>query len=32
MPHPPQLRKKNGYWMTRAGATEAYFGKVAALL
>lgn len=25
----PKLRKKNGYWMTKAGGTETYFGKVA---
>lgn len=24
-----KLRKKNGYWMTKAGGTETYFGKVA---
>jgi integrase len=23
-----KLRKKNGYWMTKAGGTESYFGKV----
>jgi integrase len=23
-----KLRKKNGYWMTKAGGTETYFGKV----
>ena len=28
-PVPPKLRKKNGYWMTKAGGTETYFGKVA---
>jgi len=27
----PKLRKKNGYWMTKAGGTETYFGKVAIL-
>jgi integrase len=31
MARPPKLRKKNGYWMTKAGGTETYFGKVAAL-
>jgi len=25
----PQLSKKNSYWMTKAGGTETYFGKVA---
>jgi integrase len=29
MARPPKLRKKNGYWMTKAGGTETYFGKVA---
>ena len=29
MPRPAKLRKKNGYWMTKAGGTEKYFGKVA---
>jgi hypothetical protein len=29
MARPAKLRKKNGYWMTKAGGTEAYFGKVA---
>src|SRR5580704_11297356 len=29
MPRPPKLRKKNGYWMTKAGGSETYFGKVA---
>jgi integrase len=28
MARPPKLRKKNGYWMTKAGGTETYFGKV----
>ncbi len=28
MPRQPKLRKKNGYWMTKAGGTETYFGKV----
>jgi hypothetical protein len=28
MARPPKLRKKNGYWMTKAGVTETYFGKV----
>src|ERR1700736_4741461 len=23
-----KLRKKNGYWMTKAGGSEIYFGKV----
>src|SRR5262245_60162436 len=27
----PKLRKKNGYWMTKAGGTETYFGKIALL-
>ena len=27
----PKLRKKNGYWMTKAGGTETYFGKVVRL-
>ena len=27
----PKLRKKNGYWMTKAGGAETYFGKVAIL-
>jgi integrase len=31
MPRQPKLRKKNGYWMTKAGGTETYFGKVAVL-
>lgn len=31
MPRPAKLRKKNGYWMTKAGGAETYFGKVAAL-
>jgi integrase len=26
-----KLRKKNGYWMTKAGGTETYFGKVNAV-
>ena len=30
MPRLPKLRKKNSYWMTKAGGTETYFGKVAA--
>jgi hypothetical protein len=29
MARPPKLRKKNGYWMTKAGGCETYFGKVA---
>ena len=29
MARQPKLRKKNGYWMTKAGGTETYFGKVA---
>jgi len=28
MPRAPKLRKKNGYWMTKAGGGETYFGKV----
>lgn len=28
MPRPSKLRKKNGYWMTKAGGKETYFGKV----
>jgi integrase len=31
MPRLPKLRKKNGYWMTKAGGTETYFDKVAVL-
>jgi integrase len=31
MARQPKLRKKNGYWMTKAGGTETYFGKVAVL-
>jgi integrase len=31
MARPPKLRKKNGYWMTKAGGTETYFGKVRVL-
>jgi len=31
MARQPKLRKKNGYWMTKAGGTETYFGKVATL-
>ena len=27
----PKLRKKNGYWMTKAGGSETYFGKVTVL-
>jgi integrase len=29
MARQPKLRKKNGYWMTKAGGAETYFGKVA---
>ncbi len=28
MPRLPKLRKKNGYWMTKAGGVETYFGKI----
>ena len=28
MPRPAKLRKKNGYWMTKAGGKEVYFGRV----
>ncbi|OAI45575.1 hypothetical protein AYO44_12805 [Planctomycetaceae bacterium SCGC AG-212-F19] len=28
MARQPKLRKKNGYWMTKAGGSETYFGKV----
>jgi integrase len=31
MAQPAKLRKKNGYWMTKAGGRETYFGKVAML-
>ena len=31
MARQPKLRKKNGYWMTKAGGTETYFGKVTLL-
>jgi len=27
MARQPKLRKKNGYWMTKAGGAETYFGK-----
>jgi integrase len=29
MPRSPKLRKKNGYWMTKAGGQEKYFGLAA---
>jgi integrase len=32
MARQPKLRKKNGYWMTKAGGTETYFGKVGNIL
>jgi len=28
MPRQAKLRRKNGYWMTKAGGSETYFGKV----
>jgi integrase len=31
MPRPPKLRKKNGYWMTKAGGIEKYFGHASTL-
>lgn len=29
MARPAKLRKKNGYWMTKAGGSETYLGKIA---